>query len=220
MVKFFKQSTNDKDPSYPIDNSSIRPSQFIVLYKLTLTALVLFHFIQTTKAETCFEIDGHDYTLDCINNEKAIYNQLKSQCNAYQDGADDCARFFTSTLNFCSGVFGGSACTLDYHNLFPPSLCAINVTKNDCKNGYGTLQDILATIGISVGGAIGLCLLLCLLIRCLKRTVSEVNLELSNERPAPVESSPLVCASVNYGAAEDQAESQSEEKPASFHIDP
>jgi hypothetical protein len=177
MVKLFSKSSDKKTySSFLIINR-----EFVELYKMLLAFLVFANIIQRASGETCFEINNHDYSLDCINSDKTIVAELYRQCGAYKDIGDDCARYFIDTLEFCSGVFGGSACTLSYHNINLPDACAVNVTRTYCRNGYGTIEDIFATIGIVLGGLVTLCLLTSFVIHCFRSSVNEVQLELGNQ---------------------------------------
>lgn len=109
-------------------------------------------------AEACFEKDDHDHKLITrlglnINN---IVNTLTTECHIYNDGYDDCANFFVNSKDFGKGFFGGTTCTIKYHVGNILDSCISTVLEKNCPNGYGTTEDILATIGIAIGG--GLCL--------------------------------------------------------------
>ncbi len=196
MVKLFTKP-NDKRTFSPF---LVINREFLEIYKMLLAGLVFLKFIQGASAETCFEINGHDYTLSCINNEKQIMSILTSDCGAYKDQGDDCARYFIDTLNFCKGVFGGSACTLDYHNIILPDECAVQKIAENCHDGYGTWQDIVATIGIVLGGLLALCCLTGYLMSVFRKPVNVVQVEMAEEDQA--QTTPIAQSATTYGTTD------------------
>lgn len=134
----------------------------------------------------CFEHDDHDHKLVTRAglDIDTIVSVLKNKCGIYNDEKDDCARWFTVTVEYGKGVFGGTSCTLDYHVLgggLDP--CIDGNLKEQCPDGYGTGEDILATIGIAVAGIVVLCCVIGLLLKyrnSLAHRSSEVLIERSS----------------------------------------
>ncbi len=122
--------------------------------RLLTTYAVLQSLPQFAAASICFEgPNAQDYTLDCGITGQAghLWQLLTSACHTYQDGGDDCANWFTSTLDFGSGWFGGSTCTLTYHSFDVPNECVVQILSDNVKNGV-TLLDLTCTIFIGLIG--------------------------------------------------------------------
>jgi hypothetical protein len=103
----------------------------------------------------CFEAptDGlpHDYTLSCESNSLAysLLVKLVEICRIYNDGMDDCARYFTNTTNFGPGFFAGDRCSVRYHDDgVPADPCVIDVLNQNTPTGFGTGADYAIAIGI------------------------------------------------------------------------
>lgn len=115
-------------------------------------------FFQTTSAEyNCFEAKddkdylGHDYTLNCASSEllTELVTKLKENCGIYNDGYDDCARFFIDILKYGKGFFGGYRCELTHHaSIYAPNQCVIDTLTENTPDGYGTQYDIASTVAI------------------------------------------------------------------------
>lgn len=155
--------------------------------------MLLSNLMEKVQASICFESkEGNDYTLDAGKNESGIYDALKQNCGAYQDEYDDCARWFTSTLDFGKGILGDSVCTLTYHNIVEdPDLCIINTLQDMCKDGTVTGLDIgVITSLTALVLLIGTCIAVC----CAKRKCNNGNADEAkalNDEEAP-----------NYGAGD------------------
>ncbi len=134
--------------------------------KIALLMVLIFAKL-ATATETCFKSKaGNSYTLNCLADQaESIYGQLAKDCGAYTDGHNDCAGFFSKSLNFCSGLFGGAVCTLSYSDSTTPDGCIVNKTQALCQNTYGTAQDFISTIGIGIAALTFLCCCMCIYCR-------------------------------------------------------
>jgi hypothetical protein len=111
----------------------------------------------------CFEAKddkdnlAHDHTLSCSSEEllNTLIRKLQESCDIFQDGYDDCARWFVNVLNYGPGFFGGSRCELSYHNgLYLPNQCILDTLEKNIPTGFGTNIDILTTSLLALGGTL------------------------------------------------------------------
>ncbi len=185
------------------------PGSFTSLSKLLM---FITHFaipINAAIAESvCFIKFGSDYILTLGSARPSIdgiFNKLKEICGVEQDRVKaDCLGNLGKDLYFGRGTFGGSVCYLNSGDMTPDP-CVVQTIKDNCPNGYGTLEDIGATIGIIIGG---LALIYCvakLRKRCRQTNPTAIN---SDNNPTTVVTSsdgqrdPLLKSTVqSYGTA-------------------
>lgn len=142
----FKKPKND--PSVAIASSHAEKVQ---VAKLLLSFIALMNMVDKSLA-VCFESKtGNDYTLKCDQDEDTIFNKILKNCDAYQTGGDDCADFFTESLDFCKGVFGDAVCTLTYHAGVTPGDCIVEQVQDNCSNGVITVFDGFMFLFMGIG---------------------------------------------------------------------
>jgi hypothetical protein len=158
MFSFFRKKTTDTTaaPSTPARSKPFL--QTIVsntgyAINSTLKFIIGGSMITAVNGEKCFEKDDHDYSL-YSRDEDSLYDLLVKLNGVYNDGKNDCAHYFTSTMNFGKSAFGVHTCQLSYHITNPDS-GIVKTLEDNCPGGFGaSWVDYVAVAGIVAGGAL------------------------------------------------------------------
>jgi hypothetical protein len=158
MFSFFRKKTTD---SSAVASTPARSKPFLqtivsntgYAINSTLKVIIGGSMITAVNGEKCFEKDDHDYSL-YSRDEDSLYDLLVKLNGVYNDGKNDCAHYFTSTMNFGKSAFGAYTCQLSSHIVNPDS-GIVKTLEDNCPSGFGaSWVDYFAVAGIVAGGAL------------------------------------------------------------------
>jgi hypothetical protein len=158
MFSFFRKKTADTTAAPSTPTRSKPFLQTIVTrtgyaINATLKFVIGGSMITAVNGEKCFEKDDHDYSL-YSRDEDSLYGLLVKLNGVYNDGKNDCAHYFTRTMNFGKSAFGAHTCQLSYHIANPDS-GIVKTLEDNCPSGFGaSWTDYLVVAGIVAGGAL------------------------------------------------------------------